>query len=113
MTDIVHRIGIKKPAAEVYSALSTIKGLAGWWTQDTTGTSKVGGEIQFRFYDSKGKIMGEMHTEVLKLDPNKLVQWRVKAGPPEWIGTDITFNLNQEGDTTIVMFGHRNWPKAA
>jgi hypothetical protein len=37
------------------------------------------------------------------------VQWRIKSGPPEWIGTDITFDLKQEGDTTIVLFGHKNW----
>jgi hypothetical protein len=49
MPDIIHRVGIKKPAANVYPALSTIDGLAGWWTSDTTGTSQVGGNITFRF----------------------------------------------------------------
>lgn len=43
--DIVHRIGIKAPVAKVYGALSTIEGIAGWWTKDTTGDSKPGGTI--------------------------------------------------------------------
>lgn len=29
--------------------------------------------------------------------------------PEEWVGTDITFDVKQENDFTIVLFGHRNW----
>ena len=47
MVDIVHRVGIKAPAAKVYAALSTIDGLAGWWTKTTTGTSNVGAPSPF------------------------------------------------------------------
>ncbi len=50
--------------------------------------------------------------EVLKLDQDKQVHWRCKSGPKEWIDTDITFNLAQEGDYTVVLFGHRNWREA-
>jgi hypothetical protein len=35
--------------------------------------------------------------------------WRVKEGPSEWIGTDIEFDLKEEGGQTTVLFGHRNW----
>jgi uncharacterized protein YndB with AHSA1/START domain len=34
MVDIIHRIGIKSSAAQVYNALSTIQGLANWWTEE-------------------------------------------------------------------------------
>ena len=53
-----------------------------------------------------------MEFEVLKLDPNREVQWRFKAGPPEWIGTDATFQLSDTGDQTVILFGHRNWREA-
>lgn len=33
--DIIHRIGIKAPAAAVYAAITTLPGLAGWWTRET------------------------------------------------------------------------------
>ncbi len=112
MADIIHRIGIKAPVTKVYAVLSTIEGLAGWWTKDTTGTSKVGGAIQFRFFAPDGKVMGEMNMEVSALDKVKAVRWRCKGGPEEWIGTDITFDLAQEGEYTIVLFGHRNWREA-
>ena len=38
MIDIHHRIGVESPSTDgVYAALTTIDGLAGWWTSDTTG----------------------------------------------------------------------------
>ena len=47
--------------------------------------------------------------EVQELIPEKNVRWRCIAGPDEWIGTDITFDLSQADDQTILIFGHRNW----
>lgn len=111
MVNIVHRVGIKAPAQKVYEALATIKGIAGWWTQDTSGTSEIGKTIVVRFLSLEGKELGSMHMEVKALEPGKKVQWTFTAGPEEWIGTDVIFELHQEGDYTIVLFGHRNWAK--
>jgi hypothetical protein len=47
--------------------------------------------------------------EVLKQEPFKKVLWRCEKGPEEWIGTEIAFDLKQEDEFTIVLFGHRNW----
>ncbi len=38
MADILHRIGVRTTTpADVYRALTTVPGLAGWWTDDTSG----------------------------------------------------------------------------
>jgi uncharacterized protein YndB with AHSA1/START domain len=113
MVDIIHRIGIKANPADVYGALATVDGVAGWWTRETSGESKVGGLITVRFRDRGAEAeKGRMDIEVVKLNPGKEVQWRFKDGPPEWIGTDVTFSLSQEGEYTVVVFGHRNWREA-
>jgi len=109
MVDIVHRIGIKAPPSQVYAALSTVEGVAGWWTKETSGDAKLGGVLKVLFRDPAGKEMGQMDFALCKLAPNQEVSWRFTAGPPEWLGTDVTFSLSQEGDTTLVLFGHRNW----
>ena len=109
MVDIVHRVGIKAPASKVYSALSTVDGLAGWWTTATTGSPEVGGDIAFRFFTEAGDEIGGFEMDVLELVPDQKVRWRVKAGPAEWVGTDIEFALSRQDDYTIVMFGHRKW----
>ena len=109
MTDIVHRIGIKAPAADVYAALSTIKGLAGWWTQETTGDAKVGGVLSFVFHIESGELLGGFDMDVIEMSPSDKVRWRVKDGPAEWIGTHIEFSLARRDDWTVVMFSHRGW----
>jgi uncharacterized protein YndB with AHSA1/START domain len=109
MVDIVHRVGIKAPASKVFAALSTIDGLAAWWTRSTSGSSKVGGTIVFRFQTPNGDEIGGFDMDVLELTPEQKVRWRVKAGPDEWVGTDIEFTLSRQDDYTIVLFGHRHW----
>jgi hypothetical protein len=48
VVDILHRVGIKAPLDEVYQALATREGTAGWWTTNTQGQSKIGGLLKFR-----------------------------------------------------------------
>ncbi len=112
MADIIHRVGIKAPLSKVYAALSTVEGIAGWWTQHTSGASKVGEKIGVRFHAADGKEIGSMNMEVKALDPNKKVHWCVTSGPEEWVGTDVIFTLSQQGEYTIVLFGHKNWRDA-
>lgn len=109
MVDITHRIGIKAPAAKVYAALTTLDGLAHWWTDDVTGDGKTGGKIEFTFRSETGDVKGKMVMEVQKLDAPTEVRWRCVDGPDEWVGTDIIFRLSQKEAQTIVMFAHRNW----
>ena len=112
MVDIIHRIGIRSSAAEVYNALSTIKGLANWWTEEVDGNEKTGGKIEFTFRSEAGEVKGQMVMEVQELNPPKFLRWRCLSGPDEWIGTDITFQLSEQDDQIIILFGHRNWREA-
>src|SRR5678816_1555986 len=113
MVDIIHRIGIKAPIFQVYAALSTVEGVAAWWTADTSGSSKIGGTIGVRFHSADGKEIGKMKIEVVALEPNEKVQWRFTDGPEEWVGTEVIFDLSQEGEYTVVLFGHKQWREAS
>ena len=105
MADILHRVGIKSSSVNAtYAALSTIEGLAGWWTNDTQGETETGDELRFRFGAAGGFDM-----KVLELEPGKRVLWEVIDGPAEWIGTRISFDLKQEDDYAIVLFKHMGW----
>jgi uncharacterized protein YndB with AHSA1/START domain len=109
MVDIIHRIGIKAPISKVYAALATVAGVAGWWTQETSGESKPGGALTFSFRNPQGEQIGKMVMSVVALSPEQRVHWRVTDGPSEWLGTDLTFELSQHGEQTILLFGHKNW----
>jgi uncharacterized protein YndB with AHSA1/START domain len=104
MPEILHKVGIKSSSpADIYKALATIEGLARWWTSDTSGDSKTGGTLVFRFGD------GGFDMKVLELKPAERVVWQVTDGPDEWLGTTISFDLKQTGDWTIVLFKHQGW----
>lgn len=104
MVDILHRIGVVAPLDEVYQAVATPEGIAGWWTTETSGHSEVGGQLSFRFGD-----VGGFDMEVLELDPSGHVRWHVLDGPQEWIGTEIDWRLDQRDEYTVVQFKHEGW----
>ena len=85
----------------MYAAVTTVDGLAGWWTADTTGQAEVGGLLEFRFEP------GGFDMVVLEQEPGRSVLWEVVDGPPEWIGTTVRWELQQEGDYVIVLFAPR------
>jgi uncharacterized protein YndB with AHSA1/START domain len=101
--DILHRVGIKSAPSAVYEALTTKKGLAAWWTNDTQGETSVGGVIKFRF------PLGGFDMKVVELVPEQRVLWNVVEGPEEWVGTKVSFELRKDGDYTLVIFKHRGW----
>ncbi|EPJ34802.1 hypothetical protein STAFG_8150 [Streptomyces afghaniensis 772] len=104
MPDILHRVGAVAPLDDVYRAIATPEGIAGWWTTDTTGKSEAGGRLAFRFGD-----VGGFDMEILELDPAGRVRWRVTDGPAEWIGTEIDWSLSRRDEYTIVLFKHEGW----
>jgi len=105
MVDILHRIGITASPEDVTTALTTIPGLAGWWTDDTHGDESVGGVIRFQFPVAGGGF----DMKVLDVEPGKLVRWEVVDGPEEWMGTHVTFELSTADEYTIVLFRHEGW----
>lgn len=109
MADILHRVGIKSSLDEVYQALTTLDGLAAWWTNTTQGESTVGGTLRFRFSDPGGVEIGGFDMKILELQPPRHVRWQVADGPEEWIGTKIDWGLKQDGGYVIALFKHLDW----
>ncbi len=103
MTDILHEIHIQAPADTVYRALATVPGLATWWTSTTSGASAVGEHLEFHF----GKHA--IHMQVEGLEPAKRVAWRCTRSNPDWVGTQLTFDLTEDNGRTTLRFGHRAW----
>ena len=104
MVDILHRVAIENAAPEqVYDALTTIEGLTGWWTDDVNGGVDVGDVLEFRFPP------GGFDMEVIDRRPSERVAWKVVAGPEEWVGTTVDWQLRRDGEYTVVMFSHQGW----
>jgi uncharacterized protein YndB with AHSA1/START domain len=105
MAEIKHQIPIKAKAERVYAALATQAGLRSWWTADTKAEEKVGGKAEFGF-DHRGMIF-RMNIE--KLEPNKRVVWSCHGDHPEWAGTTLTWDISEDGGTSVLRFTHSGW----
>jgi uncharacterized protein YndB with AHSA1/START domain len=104
MACIKHLFHINASREKVFEAISTINGLAGWWTTKTSGDSSVGGIIEFRFGDFGGPDM-----KVKEIKPSGLVSWECVGGPEGWVGHIFTFHLDDNDNKTRVRFEQSGW----
>jgi hypothetical protein len=93
----LHRIGINAPIDRVYRALTTQEGISSWWTRKVKAVPEVGAAMEMRFKNDS----------LITRIRHPYVKWKVLAGPPEWIGTAISFALKSYGKETVVLFAHR------
>jgi uncharacterized protein YndB with AHSA1/START domain len=109
MPDIMHLLKIQASPERVYQALTTPKGIRGWWTRDSDLDSHVGGTGEFRFRG--GKVVTGVR--IAELEPQSRVRWKtIASSMPEWNGTTITFDLRAEGNDTLLRFTHRGFAQA-
>ena len=104
MQHFQHSILIEASPAAVYTALTTLNGLRGWWSEDC---DIDGDTIHMRF--------GQLHKDlrVESAQPGREVRWLCSSAAGEgiciedWIGTQPAFHLRGEGADTRVDFEHR------
>ncbi|MFN0030981.1 MAG: SRPBCC family protein [Flavobacteriales bacterium] len=101
---IKHLFHINAKRSDVFKAISTIEGLANWWTVQTTGSSAVGDVIQFRFDSAGGPDM-----KVTSVKENESATWECIASPHGWTGHTFTFALDENDSKTRVRFSHDGW----
>ena len=106
MVAILHLVGIKAEAETVFNLLTTIKGLSGWWTQHTEGTAKEGGVLSFKFPENGPDF------KVIQIETNRKVVWRCIGGVPEWVDTEVVFDLRSNKNRVDLYLTHRNWSQA-
>ena len=104
MSSIKHYLVIKAKPEKVYNAITKTGGLKSWWTAGANADEKIGGTAEFIFGERYYNKM-----EIIKLQPNKIVEWECLEGDKEWIGTTFLFDLEEKDDTTILRFSHNNW----
>jgi len=85
----------------VYSALTDIDSLTGWWVP-AAGGGTAGDTLRFLFGN------GELVVSVVQADRPDRVRWDVLACEPvpDWVGTVITFDLAPAGTGTELAFRH-------
>ena len=86
MAEIVHRLRVSAAPSDVLRAVSQEALRTAFWPIDA--------KISMKETDH---------------DETKLVAWSCVEGPPEWVGTHISFDVAPDGADTVLRFAHRNW----
>jgi uncharacterized protein YndB with AHSA1/START domain len=97
--DIVHSVNIKTTSERLYEAITTQKGLAGWWTPQVKAEPIMGALNEFHFVETTLKF------RVDKLEPHH-VAWLSVQVPTDWEGTQVLFDITPEDDTVNLRFSH-------
>ena len=98
--DIVHSVDIETTPDRLYEAITTQKGLAGWWTPQVKAEPMMGVLNEFHFVGTTLKF------RVDKLEPARHVTWSSVQVPPDWEGTQVMFDITPEDDTVNLRFSH-------
>ena len=92
-TDYQKTLRVSAPAEALFEALTTVAGLAGWWTR-VTGSGEAGGVLEF-FFDPPDPCV--MHVD--EATRPTFVQWTVTACfLADWVGTRPTFTIAPIGE---------------
>ena len=104
MPAIYHDLTVLATPAAVFKAISTPDGLDAWWTAQSAGTPHEGNVYSFWFapeYDWRGKVISCV------LD--KQITWTITEADADWTGTQLSFELIEKDQHTLVRFSHTNW----
>jgi uncharacterized protein YndB with AHSA1/START domain len=103
--DYAREIPFDAPTEQVFDALTTLDGLAGWWTPIVSGNPIRGGEIRFGFAGLDEEIV--MRVDEAKHPSTVIWSCLTHTGHPEWEGTRILFQLEPNGDGAgLLRFRH-------
>ncbi|MCR8641141.1 SRPBCC domain-containing protein [Paenibacillus sp. N1-5-1-14] len=104
MANIEHLQTVHVPASKVYETLTTAKGLSEIWTNELTIDNQIGFINEFRFGSEE---VTKMRIEELITD--KKVVWQCIDSDPEWIGTSISFDIQEENGKSHITLRQTNW----
>src|SRR5260370_10354925 len=102
--DIVHSVDIETTPDRLYEAITTKKGLAGWWTPQVKAEPMMGALHEFHFTGTTLKF------RVDKLQPALHGAWSSAQVPPDWEGTQVLFAITPEDDTINLTVSRTRFP---
>ncbi|HEY0670345.1 MAG TPA: SRPBCC domain-containing protein [Sphingobacteriaceae bacterium] len=105
-SDFTATILVDQTPKEVFDAVTNVRG---WWSEEIEGnTASLNDEFTYHYEDVHYSKM-----KLIEVIPNQKVVWLVKYNyfkftedKSEWTGTKISFEIEQKGDKTQLIFTH-------
>lgn len=95
---------LKASSGDVFTALTTREGLSETWTRECDVKPETGFVNTFGFGDEE-----PTRFKIVELKPNQSIRWHCIGSDPEWVGTDVSFILDEENGKTKVTLVHSGW----
>lgn len=109
MAEILHRVEIHEDPARVYAAVTQERGLKAWWTPMVEAKPEIGSVAKFRFGD--GEHGPDM--EIKALETDRKAVWECTGGIDDWIGTELSFDIQPSDKGSVLRFRHSGWATAS
>jgi len=106
MARIVFETTIGAGSKEVFDALHSRPGIAGWWTEEVDFSGEVGSVLTLGFPHA-APMPFELRVD--QASEHRVVWTSVGQFPPHWAGTRITWTLAPADGGTLVHFDHDGW----
>lgn len=113
MFDITHELRVAALPDQVFEAITTSAGLAGWLAADASASPEADSQTTFTYDDRTGPLT--MRVDLVEAP--ELAHWECIGGPDEWVGTSIAWRIESvdadddgvpDGVSTV-RFWHGNW----
>ena len=106
MEAIRHKLVIKSTPETVFDAVTKEEGLKGWWAKETVAKPEAGFVNVFTFGKSRNEF------KITKMVANQKVEWQCINSVEEWLGTTVSFDLEEKDGKTVLRFNHSGWKDA-
>jgi uncharacterized protein YndB with AHSA1/START domain len=101
MGDVLFTFDVEAAPATVRTALTTSQGIASFWTDRAEVPAQVGETLKLGFPDAPVPF-----DLVLVQADDKMITWRTATFPPQWVGTEIRWEISAGDGASTVTFRH-------
>jgi hypothetical protein len=101
MGDVLFTFDVDATSDLVRRVLTTTEGIASFWTDQADIPARVGETLKLGFPDAPLPF-----DLLLAQSDDKVIIWRTATFPPQWVGTDIRWEISGGDGTSTVTFRH-------
>ena len=103
MAKVKHRVGINGPVEQVFAAMTTEEGFAGWWASSAEISARVGGKVDLTFDG-----LAQLKFIYQDIQANEKIAIQCLDGPGPWQDSVLLFELEQAAEQIFVTLTHQN-----
>ena len=101
MGDVLFTFDVAAAPHTVRRALTTTEGIRSFWTDKADVPTEIGKMLRLGFPDAPAAF-----DLVLAQCDDEMITWRTATFPPQWVGTEIHWQISGGGKASTLAFRH-------